>query len=47
MALVGATTTMLLHDRLVAAPSLAPAALPTKVVRGDIDAVSEQRGVAG
>ena len=35
MALVGATTTMLLHDRLVASPSLAPAALPTKVVRGD------------
>ena len=35
MALVGATTTMLLHDRLVASPSLAPAALPTKVVHGD------------
>ena len=32
IALVRATTTMLLHDGLVASPALAPAALPTKVV---------------
>ncbi len=35
MALVGATTTMLLHERMVASPSLAPPALPTKVVRAN------------
>ena len=33
MAIVGAATTMLLHERLVASPRLAPAALPKKVVR--------------
>jgi asparagine synthase (glutamine-hydrolysing) len=34
MALVGAISTMLLHERLVARPALAPDAVPTKVVVG-------------
>ena len=34
MALVGAISTMLLHEQLVANPTLAPAALPTRVVVG-------------
>ena len=41
MALVGATTTMLLHERLVSSPSLAPPALPTKLVR--LDAPRDRR----
>jgi asparagine synthase (glutamine-hydrolysing) len=35
MALVGALSTMLLHQRLVESPTLAPAATPTRVVVGD------------
>jgi asparagine synthase (glutamine-hydrolysing) len=35
MALVGAVSTMLLHEQLVARPSLAPEAVPTRVVVGD------------
>jgi asparagine synthase (glutamine-hydrolysing) len=35
MALVGAISTMLLHDRLVASPSLSPPAVPTRTVVGD------------
>jgi asparagine synthase (glutamine-hydrolysing) len=42
MALVAALTTTLLHERLVAAPTLAPAALPTRVIR----ARSEERPLA-
>jgi asparagine synthase (glutamine-hydrolysing) len=34
MALVGVVSTMLLHDRLVAEPALAPPAVPTRVVIG-------------
>jgi asparagine synthase (glutamine-hydrolysing) len=34
MALVGAVSTMLLHEQLVASPSLAPEAVPTRVVVG-------------
>ena len=34
MALVGAVSTMLLHEQLVARPSLAPQAVPTRVVVG-------------
>jgi asparagine synthase (glutamine-hydrolysing) len=37
MALVAALTTTLLQERLVAAPRLAPAALPTKVIRARVD----------
>jgi asparagine synthase (glutamine-hydrolysing) len=35
MALVGTISTMLLHQRLVAEPALAPEAVPTRVVVGD------------
>ena len=35
MALVGAVSVMLLHDRLVARPALAPALEPTRAVVGD------------
>ena len=35
MALVAAVSTMLLHEQLVARPSLAPEAVPTRVVVGD------------
>ncbi len=34
MALVGAVSTMLLHERLVARPALAPEAVPTRIVVG-------------
>ena len=49
MALVGAATTMILHDRLIESPTIAPAALPTKVVRGEEVAArgtAERAGVA-
>ena len=43
MALVGAVSTMLLHEQLVAHPSLAPEAVPTRVVVG---ARVERRGTS-
>ncbi len=43
MALVGSVSTMLLHEQLVARPSLAPEAVPTRVVVGDR---VERRGAA-
>jgi len=44
MALVGTVTTMLLQDRLVARPVLAPAVAPAKVVVGDVQIAAERRG---
>ena len=45
MALVGSISLMVLHDRLVASPSLAAAETPTRIVVGD-EVVSADRILA-
>ena len=45
MALVGSLSLMVLHDRLVASPSLAPSGMPTRIVVGD-EVVSQARAFA-
>jgi hypothetical protein len=43
---VGAISTMLLHDRLVASPSLAAPAVPTRTVVGDRVELAAERAHA-